>query len=518
MTGMKTPFQGFRRDARGNVAILVALSLMVLVSIVLGTLEIARTYMVRHAVQAALDAAALTAAQETINRSASVASIETQLANAAQEVLAANLNVSPAAATVSRVQAKYTPPVGFTVPDKIELSVTATIVTGFLKTLGMKPLTVTVRSTTEPPQGAPVELVLVLDVTYSMNSRPSSGGEAKIDTLKAAAKALIDQLKVGSGPNIKVGIVPYNTYVNYGTQEGVPNWLLPIDRSVNGCVKYEYSNPNGQCKPRVYYDCVLDGVMTTNGCSSQDCSDLGTRTCVEWTTYNFPWSGCIGARSVVSFNYGNPGLSLTTEDFLDKISSPTSPKYTGQATNVGIVGNSCPAQKMLDLTTDSSVLRSTIDSLRGSGDTHVPNGLIWGWNMLAPGEPFRNASTRGELDAIDGKKVIVLMTDGINSMAPRLYDGLYAGFANGSLNPPKWRQRSTTDDLTARICQNIKNDGNNIQIYTVLFDVQDTTMENILRGCANDPTTMAFTASDRAGLLAAFTDIGNQLRKLKIVN
>lgn len=515
---MKTPFQGFRRDARGNVAILVALSLMVLVSIVLGTLEIARTYMVRHAVQAALDAAALTAAQETINRSASVASIETQLANAAQEVLAANLNVSPAAATVSRVQAKYTPPVGFTVPDKIELSVTATIVTGFLKTLGMKPLTVTVRSTTEPPQGAPVELVLVLDVTYSMNSPPSAGGAKKLDTLKDAAKALISQIKVGTAPNIKVGIVPYTSYVNYGLQDGVPDWLLPINRTTNACMEYVYSNPTGQCKPRVFYDCLIDGVMTPNGCYTQDCSDLGTRTCVKWTVFNYFWTGCIGARSVYAYNEASPGLSTSTDAFLDNLNSPTSPKYSGQAANAANPGSNCPNVRMLDLTTDTGALNSAINDLRGLGDTHVPSGLIWGWNMLVPGQPFGSAVPREELERIGGKKVIVLMTDGINSMAPRLYDGVYAGFANGSLNPPKWRQRSTTDDLTARICQNIKNDGNNIQIYTVLFDVKDTIMENILRGCASDPNTMAFTASDRAGLLAAFTDIGNQLRKLKITN
>lgn len=106
------------------------------------------------------------------------------------------------------------------------------------------------------------------------------------------------------------------------------------------------------------------------------------------------------------------------------------------------------------------------------------------------------------------------MTDGINSMSPRLELGTV--WANGlNVVTPAWRDGTKTKALIGTLCSNIKDDG--IEIFTVLFDERDAEMTQIMKDCASEPSK-AFTAADRAGLLQAFSEIGDQLKKLKLVN
>lgn len=515
---MTSASQNFRSNERGSVAVLVVLSLMVLVTIVLGVIEIGRSYSVRYNVQVALDAAALAAAKEVIDRSRPVSSIEAALAAVAQKRFDANKNINPAAATLGRVTVKYTPAVGFTVPDKVEVSVAATINNSFLGAIGMRPASFTLKAGSEPPQGAPVEMALVLDVTTSMNDVPSGGGKTKIAALKDAAKALVGQVMAGGNPNVKVGIVPYSTFVNIGPQNPeVPNWMIPIDRDLGYCAKWEWEFPNGQCKPPVSYPCVqvIDGITYNTTCTSQDCSDKGRSICTQTAVNRMRGTtNCIGPRSVYEpSNPANLGSNRTTEAYLDNIRDPTVVKYPNSY-------NTCNPAKVLPLTADPAAVNKAIDGLTAFGDTHIPNGLIWGWNMLTPEEPLNQASIDAALESIGGRKVIVLMTDGANSTSPRLYDAVY--FPNGAgNNGGPWQDGTKAVELIKKICDNLKT--TKIDVYTVLFDVQGsdkfaTDTRTFLRDCPKKPESMSFSASDSAGLLKAFEDIGNQLRLLKITH
>ena len=61
-----------------------------------------------------------------------------------------------------------------------------------------------------------IELALVLDVTGSMRSRPSGGGDKKIESLRDAVDNLLDVMygTKSYDDNIKIGIVPFNAHVN----------------------------------------------------------------------------------------------------------------------------------------------------------------------------------------------------------------------------------------------------------------------------------------------------------------
>lgn len=63
---------------------------------------------------------------------------------------------------------------------------------------------------------------------------------------------------------------------------------------------------------------------------------------------------------------------------------------------------------------------------------------------------------------------------------------------------------SVDNSKFAQICTNMKTDG--IAIYTVAFDVTDSTVKTLLKNCASSPSNY-FTATDTASLTTAFHDI-----------
>lgn len=504
-----------RSGEKGAVAIMVALSLVALVAVVGAVIDVARAVYARDLLQQAADAGSLAAGRETLSSTATQQAKETQLAAAAQKLIDANLKSAKNLVTVEPVKATYYPVVG-TEADSVKISITGTTSTVFLKFTGMPAFTFKIESTTQFPQPGPIDLAMVLDTTSSMGATPTGGSESKLATLKSAATDLVNSVMASGSDNIRVGVVPYTSYVNVGLRSPAPSWVLPIVRN-EPIVCLERSTTD--CTPRVYYDCLIDGVMRTNGCVSG-----GFCTCLRSEARVFPWNGCIGARSVLAPN--NPDrrdLNKFTDAYLNTIkdlpATPNSsiPSFSGQ-NDVSAGPGICPTTQIRALTPTKQNVLDTIAALKAGGDTHIPTGLIWGWNLLDPAEPY-TARTKAELDGIGGRKVLLLMTDGINANSPRLWDGAY--LPNGStgltLNP-NWRDDGTkSNNLTTQICENIKGDG--IQIYTVMFDVPPgSQIEAILTNCASkiDGKKTSFIATNRKELLDAFRDITDQLRMLKL--
>lgn len=495
---------------KGSVAVVVALSLMVLVLIVGGVIDVSRAIYARETLQQAADAGALAAAKNVPVVTDPQNVKEEKLAATAQELINANLGTSNGLLTVQPVTATYSPGLG-TAADTVKISLSATAPTAFLKLVGINDFEFVIESTSQMPQPGPIDLALVLDTTKSMSAAPATGGATKIETLKVAATDLVKQLMTASNPNIRVGVVPYSHLVNVGLQDPAPSWVLPIERDY--CAAYTYENPNAKCTTK-RVDCLVDGVWTDDGCSVQndDCKDRGKTICTS--TARSPWNGCVGARSVITNNPANIFANTFTEAYLDNISDPTVVKYSGQSVTSFGPNAWCPS-RVLPLSASRDSVLNTISGLKAAGDTHIPLGLIWGWNILAPGEPY-DARTKDDLAKIGGFKVLLLMTDGINATSPRLYDGALLANGYGNITPP-WRDGTKSNELTTTICDKIK--GESIRIYTVLFDVTDTTIRTILEGCASkiDGKKTSFNADNSKELRDAFAEIGNQLMEVKLL-
>jgi Mg-chelatase subunit ChlD len=191
---------------------------------------------------------------------------------------------------------------------------------------------------------------------------------------------------------------------------------------------------------------------------------------------NSAWEGCVGSRS----NAHEASVEVNG-----------SSKYPR-------VGDVNCVTELLPLTSDQQAVEAKINSLSAKGYTYIPSGLMWGWNILSADAPYTEGMDQDALAELGGDKVIVLMTDGANTIS-----------SNGALN--NTFSGAGADQLTASLCANAKAD--KIQIFTVSFQVNDDSIKDLLQSCASGPE-MAFNADSAAELSAAFNQIGNKLADL----
>jgi hypothetical protein len=327
--------------------------------------------------------------------------------------------------------------------------------------------------------GSALELVLSLDNTASMNS----GG--RLPALQSAAKSMVDTVLDGaaaSGAYAKIGIVPFSNYVNVGMANRTASWINVADDYSNtsySCYNTYPSATYTNCHP-VTYTAYNDGVpydVTTDSCDY----DPGppTEVCGNYTS-NYAWHGCVGSRS-----------------------SPNDREISGSENYTGLLKNTygyevwCAAE-ITPLTSDKSVLNTQIDAMTGVGNTYIAPGVLWGWHMLDAAQPIVGAKSKTWMNDNGGSKVLVLMTDGENTLSvggsdTTLHDGSDLTGAN---------------TVTAATCENAKADG--ITIYTVALMVTNAAALDVLKNCASDPSKV-FTADDPSALTAAFQDIANSL-------
>lgn len=185
-------------------------------------------------------------------------------------------------------------------------------------------------------------------------------------------------------------------------------------------------------------------------------------------------------------------------------------------------------QTLLRLGNSSSTLLNKINAMSADGYTNIHEGFMWGWRTVSPVGPFADGKPYSDTTTY---KVIVLMTDGFNTwnaldnqINKSDYSALgYYTSANGRL-PPSYQNvtndtqaRAAMDALTLEACSNARALG--ITIYTVGFsgtyDPIDQQGKNMLTACAGS-SQRAFVTNSADGLQTAFTQIGNQISKLRL--
>lgn len=183
---------------------------------------------------------------------------------------------------------------------------------------------------------------------------------------------------------------------------------------------------------------------------------------------------------------------------------------------------SCP-QPITRLTNNQGAVISAIDAMNFwyNGGTVISEGLTWAWRTLSPEKPFADGAAYTDTKT---KKVIVLMTDGVNGLAE---NGNEAGahisdysaygymgatrlyWANGVQN---YAQLQTfLDERLKMACDNAKAKG--VSIYTVMFNHngflsgdQQAHSSALLSYCASKPEN-AYVATDSKALSDAFANI-----------
>ena len=179
----------------------------------------------------------------------------------------------------------------------------------------------------------------------------------------------------------------------------------------------------------------------------------------------------------------------------------------------------CTTDAVVPLTTTKATVKTAISNMAADGTTNITAGLMWGWRLLSPGAPYTEG--RGYATG-DNKKILILMTDGentyfANSKFTVSHYGAWGYIWKSHLNTTSSDEDVMRAQMEGRMeaaCANVK--AANIDLYTVAFQIPDQHTIDLLKACASDPDTMAFEATNPAGLTAAFTAIGDRISELRL--
>ena len=162
-----------------------------------------------------------------------------------------------------------------------------------------------------------------------------------------------------------------------------------------------------------------------------------------------------------------------------------------------------------------------------SGNGTMANlGAVWGWRVLSPSPPFTQGTPHNDPSF---NKILVILTDGNNLISglraqrcPDLVNPRYNSHftAYGYLSENNLgtsnnfnTAQSELDQKLKDVCENIKETG--ITIYTITFQLEDTSTQNLFRECATDPAKF-FNSPNNETLSEAFRSIGAELSNLRI--
>lgn len=429
----------FGRDETGSFAVAGTISLAVLLFGIGAAIDVSRTVTSKTRMQGVADVASLAAARSLSTNSA-------ELREIAETVFVQH--IGPGADTLVQSVRRD--------GDAVVVDAEEPVGTTFLRLFGITEMDTAVSSTSVYAERS-MDIALVLDTTRSMQGQ-------KLANLKRASRELIDAVEELDGDSVRLAVTPFAQHVNVGTSRRDEIWLdVPEDETRETWERVPGSKRN--CR-------TVSGSGTNDGVpwsGTWEQCDYDWRRGPDRTA---TWRGCVGSRAV----------PLDTRAAYDGVSIP------------GLLDKPCGSE-VLPLTSDMSAVKRAVRDLNAQGETYMPAGLLWGWRMVDASVPFPNASP-----APDGDRVVVLMTDGMNTKSKN-GDGHFGGDATAA------------NAKTASLCEAVKTSG--VTVYTIAYEVDDVPTRNLLQGCATS-SGQYFDARNADDLTEAFKSIADSVKELRV--
>lgn len=196
----------------------------------------------------------------------------------------------------------------------------------------------------------------------------------------------------------------------------------------------------------------------------------------------------------------------------------------------------CP-RPIVPLTNVKATISSAIDNMVAyySTGTFIPAGLVWGWHVLSPNEPFTQGISPNDTYYEQTVRAVVLFTDGENYITGEnnhnssRYSGYnYTGLSvSGNYRLGSSNVSTATTNMktkTATLCTNVKQNGtagttdDDIRLYTITFGNMTTADEDLMRNCATvgDDGPLYYHAPNTASLENIFKAIGEDLSEIHL--
>lgn len=479
-----------RAGVSGNVAMLYALALVPTVGAAGAAVDLGQALVVRQRLGEATDAAAL-----ALGSMAGLTDAQKQAK--ALEFINANIPGSALGDTASVTVTSG--------ENTVTVQATATVNTAFMGLMGVSELEVSAESeVTRESRG--MEVAMVLDNTGSM------GSSGKIEALKTSMTLMINILfgQNATPDKLKMGVVPFSEAVRLDIPtataggwidtNGTAQWArLHFNNNMHAMSVWASMHNNS---PK-WAGCVE---ARPNGLEELDTPPSASQPDTRWVPFFQPDEPDNGGYGQ---NYLNDGVSGSPQQRM-----MNSAKYAGRNTNRP--NQDCSMQKILPLTNNKATLLSYVNGMQATGYTHIAIGAGWGWRVLSPTQPFNEGSAYGDED---WQKVMVLMTDGVNTIPTNNRQFLsdytaYGYLQEARLGTQSGNQASNTQNTrTQLVCDRMK--ALNIRIYTILLMENNNTVRNLMRNCATDPS-MFFDTPSASQLEGTFQAIANELSNLRL--
>ena len=341
-----------------------------------------------------------------------------------------------------------------------------------------------------PSAGTPVEVVLVLDNTASMNKY------GKMEALKEGARDFINAIEEGDSGS-KIALVPFARYVDIGEDKRNEPWLqVPAEYDTDRTWQQaNYSGGTCNIETRTRFNDGIEETYDTEVCTGQTTTYETMQTVIESR-----WTGCVGVRDDGQHMLDDSYMTSRTK--IQGLLNIAPTEVTGHSVDEE---SWCP-QTVTPLTDDYAELDNQIGSLYGTDRTYIPIGLNWGRRILSPKAPFTEADT-----VKPKRQIMILMSDGANTgyldddddheSIPYVEDLTSEEQADGVIPPG-------TNEDTAALCEAIK--AEDIEMYTIAFRVENSVTESLLKNCASSPQNY-FDSDSNDMLVKTFRDISESL-------
>lgn len=518
----------FNEDRRGNVALLTALAAVPLAIASMGAVDLTRGMAARVELQDALDAAALAAGRSGATDDSTLQStgqrlLQQNLADAKDFTLASSsFALGSNGQVVASATANYQP--------------TFSLLSGGGQSQ--------ISAATEVTRANSIlEIALVLDNTGSMD-QSLGGGDKKIALLRTAASNFVDTMANAAksssvADSIKISLVPFSNTVKVGTDYRYSSW---VDQTGSSPINNEiFTTSQGVTQSANRFTLFKNLGASWGGCvenrqAPYDIQDTAPSTSTPATLFT-PFFAPDEEDGVVD-RHGNKldndyvkDPTSKSLDWWGRQGSVSKYSSTPTATLNDTMGpnDGCGMQAVHRLTTDFASLKTSIGQMVAVGDTNIPMGLVWGWHTLSPKAPFADGVPY--LTA-KHKKIVVLMTDGQNTMSNNSNIGdksYYSG--NGyiwqgrvlqpnsttpltDLNSSSSTRTAAMDDRLKKLCANMKDPSVDIEIYAIGVGVT-TDSRDLLKTCATD-SNHYFDVTTGSALNGTFQSIANRIAQLHL--
>lgn len=524
------------RHEAGSVLPMAAAMILLFIALVGSALDLSVAYMARGKLQNACDAGVLAARQNMVG---------TDFTEEVEDEAHRFFDFNFPTGTAGVQNPEFTVGQSDTNTSELEGSATATVPTKLVRVLGYDTIDISVNCDAVQDMGHN-DIVLVLDVTGSMNDAPSNGGGTKIGRLRTGAAGLYRAMESDDGSITRFSIVPYSHTVNVGASlrntdfrrnnvyvDGEWRWR-ECDTNSAGTLYYVNT-----CEDKTSTDRPWVGVnvATRKYRFNRSFTMTGTRTVniqnTEWASSGQNQSidawrnsgvACIQERRSVGESSDRINDTVTRADIDTAFSSGEWNLRFGiydPASQRGHTQDGCPSPATRAAQfEDEAAFTTAINAATANvtGGTYHDVGMLWGTRFASrtgffAGNDFDAGDNVTDIDTVPVNTHIIFMTDGMIDVDDA--DGSNDLYSAHGLERFEDRTGGTDTNVAAHLsrfqstCRIAREMG--ITIWVIALDVTDTAD---ISACATSDDH--FFTSDGSDLEEVFEAIGQGIGRLRL--